>query len=323
MRTIVAGTPQGGVDLFPLVLGPAAARGLDLFFRKNCAQCHVGPFLSGVTPFDTGVTRRDANLVAPPECSMCPPIGPLEGDRTFDVPTLVGIRDTAPFFHDNSAATLRDAVAHYGSEAFNASPAAAIFGPIELSPADIDDLTAFIESLTECGNGVLDVDEQCDDGNVQDGDCCSATCTAAAADFVACDDGNACTTATECRGGSCVAFDPDPCGFEQSAPHDASTVTCAVSSFLDAAPRCRKHAAKVRRNLLRGVRRVESAVSAAPSNRARRTMTRAATAFRRAAALARRDPLCRLNVAPAAEEARRRAFCERDRITGGSAEEPD
>jgi len=322
MRTIVAGNPQG-VDPFSLVLGPAAARGRDLFFNKGCAQCHVGPFLSGVTAFDTGVTRRDVNLVAPPECSMCPPIGPLEGDRAFDVPALVGIRDTAPFFHDNSAATLRDAVAHYGSEAFNGAPAAAIFGPIKLSPADIDDLTAFIESLTECGNGALDADEQCDDGNVQDGDCCSATCTAATADGAACDDGNACTTATECQAGACVAFDADPCGLEELGPLDASTVTCAVSSFLDAAPRCRRHAGKVRRNLLRGVRRVESALAAAPSDQARKTMTRAATAFRRAAALARRDPLCRLDVAPAAEEARRRAICERNRLTGGAAEEPD
>jgi cysteine-rich repeat protein len=322
MRTIVAGNPQG-VDLFSLVLGPAAARGLDLFFRKNCGGCHFGPFLSGLPAFDTGVTRRDVNLVAPPECPTCPPIGPLEGGRAFDVPALVGIRDTAPFFHDNSAATLRDAVAHYGSEAFNRSPAGAIFGPIKLSSADIDDLTAFIESLTACGNGVLDPDEQCDDGNAQDGDCCSATCTTTAADGVACDDGNACTTATECRGGSCLAFDPDPCELAPLGPLDASTITCAVSSFLDTAPQCQAHAGKVRRRLVRGVRRVESAAAAASSNQARKTLARAAVAFGRAAALARRDPFCRLDVAPAAEEAQRRAICESDRITGGSAEEPD
>jgi cysteine-rich repeat protein len=322
MRTIVAGNPQG-VDPFSLVLGPAAIRGLDLFFSKGCAQCHFGPFLSGVIPFDTGVTRRDANLVAPPECGTCSPIGSLEGNRAFDVPALVGIRNTAPFFHDNSAATLRDAVAHYGSEAFNRSPAAAIFDPIRLSPADIDDLTAFIESLTACGNGALDSDEQCDDGNVQDGDCCSATCASAASDGAACDDGNACTTATECRGGSCVAFDPDPCGLARLGPLDASIVTCAVSSFLDAAPRCRRHAGKVRRKLLRGVRRVESALTAAASDQARKHMVRAAVAFSRAAALARRDRFCRLDVAPAAEEAQRRAICVHDRVTGEATEETD
>jgi hypothetical protein len=75
--------------------------------------------------------------------------------------------------------------------------------------------------------------------------------------------------------------------------------------------------------LLRGVRRVESALAAAPSDQTRKTMNRAATAFRRAAALGRRDRFCRLDVAPAAEEAHRRAICVRDRVTGGATKEAD
>jgi cytochrome c peroxidase len=31
----------------------------------------------------------------------------------FDVPTLFGVARTAPYFHDNSAATLEDVVRHY------------------------------------------------------------------------------------------------------------------------------------------------------------------------------------------------------------------
>jgi hypothetical protein len=31
----------------------------------------------------------------------------------FDVPTLFGVSRTAPYFHDNSAATLEDVVRHY------------------------------------------------------------------------------------------------------------------------------------------------------------------------------------------------------------------
>jgi len=31
----------------------------------------------------------------------------------FKIPTLWGVKDTAPYFHDNGAKTLRDAVAHY------------------------------------------------------------------------------------------------------------------------------------------------------------------------------------------------------------------
>ena len=31
----------------------------------------------------------------------------------FDIPTLYGISKTAPYFHDNSAATLEDVMLHY------------------------------------------------------------------------------------------------------------------------------------------------------------------------------------------------------------------
>lgn len=54
-----------------------------------------------------------------------------------------------------------------------------------------------------CGDGVLDAGEACDDGNVDDGDCCAADCSAAAADGVACDDGETCTTSDQCTSGSC------------------------------------------------------------------------------------------------------------------------
>ena len=39
--------------------------------------------------------------------------GNLREFGRFDVPTLFGIRDTAPDFHDNSARTLEDVVRHY------------------------------------------------------------------------------------------------------------------------------------------------------------------------------------------------------------------
>ena len=43
--------------------------------------------------------------------------GAVTGDARefgrFDVPTLFGVERTAPYFHDNSAATLEDVVRHY------------------------------------------------------------------------------------------------------------------------------------------------------------------------------------------------------------------
>src|SRR5205823_2460878 len=78
-----------------------------------------------------------------------------------------------------------------------------------------------------CGNGVVDLGEQCDDGNLAAGDCCSPTCqfepagqacannpcisgstcdgaaacVGGAPNTLPCNDGNACTTADTCAGG--------------------------------------------------------------------------------------------------------------------------
>jgi cysteine-rich repeat protein len=46
---------------------------------------------------------------------------------------------------------------------------------------------------TTCGNGVLDLGEQCDDGNQVNGDCCGSTCLAEPAGNACADDHNPCT----------------------------------------------------------------------------------------------------------------------------------
>ena len=88
-----------------------------------------------------------------------------------------------------------------------------------------------------CGNGVVDLGEQCDDGNLAAGDCCSPTCqfepagqacannpcisgstcdgaaacVGGAPNTLPCNDGNACTTADTCAGGVCVGGPPPNC----------------------------------------------------------------------------------------------------------------
>jgi cysteine-rich repeat protein len=67
-------------------------------------------------------------------------------------------------------------------------------------------------SLTECGNGVTEQGEACDDGNVLNGDCCSATCQFESAG-TACDDGLACTPSSQCDDhGNCYATAGNCCG---------------------------------------------------------------------------------------------------------------
>jgi cysteine-rich repeat protein len=64
--------------------------------------------------------------------------------------------------------------------------------------------------ITECGNGIVDPDEQCDDGNTAGGDCCSSTCQFEP-DGSTCTDGNACTSGDFCHAGICNPGGPTSC----------------------------------------------------------------------------------------------------------------
>jgi cysteine-rich repeat protein len=65
--------------------------------------------------------------------------------------------------------------------------------------------------LALCGNGEVEGDEDCDDGNTADGDCCSSEC--AYEPFGSgCDDGDACTASDACDGaGACNQSTPVEC----------------------------------------------------------------------------------------------------------------
>ena len=63
---------------------------------------------------------------------------------------------------------------------------------------------------TGCGNDIVTAGEDCDDGNLDDGDCCSSDCLFEP-QGAACDDTNPCTTSDECGSGTCAGTAaPDP-----------------------------------------------------------------------------------------------------------------
>lgn len=145
---------------------PAAARrGLAIFAGAGgCAGCHAGPNFSdglfhrgaesrpglGRTP-DTGRLDDARALLAHPLNLL----GPANDDRRhrgsaeatravrvgaqleglFRTPSLRNVAVTAPYLHDGRADTLREAVQHAGGKA--------------LKPAQIDDLVAFLQTLTD------------------------------------------------------------------------------------------------------------------------------------------------------------------------------
>ena len=81
----------------------------------------------------------------------------FRGNELFNSPPLVEAADTPPFFHNNSAATIEDAVAFYASDTFNASPAAPGRAFI-LDQSKIDQIGAFLRAI----NAVENIQESLD-----------------------------------------------------------------------------------------------------------------------------------------------------------------
>ncbi len=142
----------------------------------KCARCHndagATALSSGTNDnFDTGVESLPDHpaaaivaAVGDPNLAEDPPDDGLgnPGDGTFNTPSLVEAADTAPFFHDNAAATLEDAVDFYNSETFAASPSGRFLASansgetngiaIHLEPEEVVAVAAFLRVLNALEN---------------------------------------------------------------------------------------------------------------------------------------------------------------------------
>ncbi len=161
-----------------VVAGHAAQRGLRLFIgRGNCALCHTGPAFSNGEFHDTGVPFFLRPGVVDPgrhlglrevQASPLNLLGRFNDDASRDnaigtrharlehrhwgawrTPSLRNVSATAPYMHDGSVESLRDVLLHYSDlpeERLHAD-GERILRPLRLSPAELDDLLAFLRSL--------------------------------------------------------------------------------------------------------------------------------------------------------------------------------
>jgi cytochrome c peroxidase len=159
-------------------LSPAAKRGLGLFIGKaNCSECHSGPLFSdakfhniGVPQLGDRVPTSDGGrgtaieaLLANPfngtgAYSDDPTTGKLEGLATttadlgaFRTPSLRQIAETAPYMHTGELATLDEVVEFYnlgGADSGFLGQKDGSIRPLNLTPAEMRDLVAFLETLT-------------------------------------------------------------------------------------------------------------------------------------------------------------------------------
>jgi hypothetical protein len=147
-----------------------------------CAMCHAGPMLNQTSPFNTGappgarianIGVSERNLLNLPVYTFLidngagvvraittPDLGiPLTNPRPpgvpppsvrhpaffagfFKIPSLWGVKKTAPYFHDNSAKTLEEVAAFYTNMFANAPDF-----PLQLTAQDEADMVAYLKLL--------------------------------------------------------------------------------------------------------------------------------------------------------------------------------
>ncbi|WP_068306729.1 methanobactin export MATE transporter MbnM [Pararhodobacter sp. CCB-MM2] len=159
----------------PEAMSAAARRGQDLFFdhRFECYHCHAAPlFTDNIqttrTAFpesayhNTGLYNIGQDGAYPSGASgLAEFTGRAEDMGRFRTPSLRNVAVTAPYMHDGSIATLREVLDHYaaGGRTIPEGPHAGIgsqnphLDPLivgfRASDAEISDLIAFLESLTD------------------------------------------------------------------------------------------------------------------------------------------------------------------------------
>jgi hypothetical protein len=143
-----AGTDPNKFNLSRFLITAPQQRGFNAFLTA-CSVCHSGTVFTDSGLFNTGVVNQTINS-AGIDNLPCEPSAPC-GTRAFSVRQLFNIANLGPFFHDGSAATLKDVLAFYNSSLFNTSPGAGFSGPINtvaLGPTATDDIIAFLEGIS-------------------------------------------------------------------------------------------------------------------------------------------------------------------------------
>jgi cytochrome c peroxidase len=156
-----------------------AQRGLKLFVGEGrCFLCHSGPNFSNGEFADIGrpfftKTGVDPGRWVGLQKLLASPFNRLGGYSDadaddvsaratqhviqeprhygeFKVPSLRGLRHTAPYFHDGSAATIEDVVRHYSELDTNRLHAdgAQVLRPLKLKAQQVADLAAFLRTLS-------------------------------------------------------------------------------------------------------------------------------------------------------------------------------
>jgi cytochrome c peroxidase len=147
-RTIIAGnTPwdrwQAGDES---AVGQDVKRGWEIFDKKaTCSNCHAGVLFTDLQYHNVGIGMDKPE----PDVGRFKVTNRPEDTGAFKTPTLRDIAQSAPYFHDGSAATLEDAVdLMLGGGKPNQHLDQRNLKKVTLTPEEKKDLLAFLRALT-------------------------------------------------------------------------------------------------------------------------------------------------------------------------------
>jgi len=119
-------------------------RGFELFnSRAGCAACHEGVRLESQSFLNNGLA-----FVAP-DSGRARITLDSEDFGKFRVPSLRNVMLTAPYMHDGRLATLDEVLEHYDRGGAGVRGKDDRIRPLNLTPSEKEDLTAFLGSLTD------------------------------------------------------------------------------------------------------------------------------------------------------------------------------
>lgn len=126
-------------------LNEAQKRGLELFNKVGCADCHTPPLFSSYDFYNAGVSIEKNELGRKAVTNDDADLG------AFRVPMLREVASTGPYFHDGSGATLEDAVALMaggGKDNPNLSEMLKSVRDAKLTEENRKDLVEFLKALS-------------------------------------------------------------------------------------------------------------------------------------------------------------------------------
>ncbi len=122
-----------------------AIEGYKLFAGKaRCAVCHTAPYYGNGGFFNIGLEGDKAQ----PDAGRFAVSGADSDRGAFKTPTLRSAALSAPYFHDGSAKTLRDAVKLMADGGGDDRRKTKVLKDVDLDDEEIDQIVAFINSLT-------------------------------------------------------------------------------------------------------------------------------------------------------------------------------